>query len=96
MFFFMSKMIKITRVIDKQLVLLISTIEHYNFPGCSQLTSRDDRPVCGTDGRTYGNKSYLDRAACNTQNPDLAVAYQGKCTGITLYDQHIDLQFFLY
>ena len=79
--------------IEKQLGRLISTIEHYNFPGCQIACSRSlGTPVCGTDGKTYIDVCHLKRVACETQNTDLAVASKGKCAGITLYHQHIDLR----
>ena len=91
-------MIMIQKVIDKQLGRLISTIEHYNFPGCPQSCGRDYWPVCGTDGKTYNTKCHLEVEACNTGNTDLAVTSKGVCAGypfpagITLHHQHIDLR----
>ena len=70
---------------------MISTIEQYHSPGCEVACPRIfEPPVCGTDGKTYAGTCALDSAACKTQNPDLAVAYEGECKGITLYHQHID------
>ena len=71
---------------------MISTIENYNFPGCPKCFRVGfPIPVCGTDGESYRSKCELKEAACKTQNADLAVASQGKCAGITLHHQHIDL-----
>ena len=82
--------------IEKQLGRLISTIEHYNFPGCPQFCDMMYRPVCGTDGKTYTSQCRLKSAACTTQNADLAVASQGECAGITLYHQYIDFRSLLF
>ena len=90
-------MIRIRNVIkniEKRLGRLISTIEQHNSPGCEVACPRIfEPPVCGTDGKTYAGTCALDSAACKTQNPDLTIASKGKCAGITLHYQDIDLRF---
>ena len=54
----------------------------HNFTGCPQFCTSHYLPVCGTDGKTYGNKCELKKAACKTGNNKLAVAYEGRCQGI--------------
>jgi len=51
--------------------------------GCRQFCDMMYRPVCGTDGKTYGSECRLESEACNTQNAGLAVASQGKCAVTT-------------
>ena len=48
---------------------------------CMFSCTSDYRPVCGSDGNTYGNKCKLRRHACNTNDIDLVVAYDGECRG---------------
>ncbi|KAK7483098.1 hypothetical protein BaRGS_00025666, partial [Batillaria attramentaria] len=46
---------------------------------CKYACFSDMAPVCGTDGKTYGNKCYLDMEACK-QRKQLKVLYQGQCS----------------
>ncbi|KAL9971717.1 hypothetical protein ACROYT_G017919 [Oculina patagonica] len=36
-------------------------------------------PVCGTDGKTYGNKCFMELEAC-TQKKNVSVAHNGECS----------------
>ncbi|CAG0906268.1 unnamed protein product [Cyprideis torosa] len=49
---------------------------------CSRagMCTREYRPVCGSDGRTYANACILNRAYCETDNT-LNMAHPGPCDG---------------
>jgi len=45
---------------------------------CNGICTRQWQPVCGTDGRTYGNPCELTNMACR-RSDNLAIAYSGEC-----------------
>lgn len=45
---------------------------------CGKICERTLDPVCGSDGKTYGNLCVLEDAR-DCKNPDLKVAYDGEC-----------------
>lgn len=48
--------------------------------GCGQACAAVYEPVCGTDGRTHGNRCFLQAAACEAGDPDaVAVEHEGAC-----------------
>ncbi|KAG7390201.1 hypothetical protein PHYBOEH_007075 [Phytophthora boehmeriae] len=47
--------------------------------GCDRLCTEEFRPICGSDGVTYGNPCFFGIAQC--LNETLTVAFEGKCTG---------------
>jgi len=46
--------------------------------GCPEFCPEIYQPVCGTDGRTYGNTCKLQAASCQSSTP-VSVAYEGAC-----------------
>merc|ERR1711872_253796 len=78
--FVVIKMLKL--VVVCALVVFFSLSPNSAKPSCEVACPRIfEPPVCGTDGNTYAGTCALDSAACKTQNPDLAVAYEGQCKG---------------
>ena len=45
---------------------------------CMRACTSHYRPYCGTDGRTYSNKCFLDLAKC--KNKDLKEKHSGPCS----------------
>ena len=46
---------------------------------CDFMCSAQYDPVCGNDGRTYGNECELRLTACEEKNPNLRLASRGLC-----------------
>lgn len=53
---------------------------------CPVTCTRDYRPVCGTDGKTYGNMCGLEAAACQTKHFKLKLKYLGECLSVNPCD----------
>jgi len=49
---------------------------------CPKHCSREYKPVCGSDGKTYPNLCVLKMASCTDGNESLVVAHTGKCSTI--------------
>lgn len=47
---------------------------------CNKHCSKDYRPVCGTNGKSYNNECHIRGSAC-TDGINVTVAYRGECNG---------------
>ena len=55
------------------------------FSDCRIFCKADNGPVCGTDGKQYGNECQLGESACKSGRSDLAVAHYGPCQRPNVY-----------
>ena len=52
---------------------------------CKYVCFKDLSPVCGTDGKTYSNKCFMEMEACK-QRKNIQILYNGECsTGLYMY-----------
>ena len=47
---------------------------------CPDFCTEQYEPVCGSNGKTYGNKCKLESEACKSR-VSLRMAYRGECKG---------------
>ena len=59
----------------------ISTLWIDSFIVCDRACTFDYRPVCGSDGKTYGNQCSLDTAHCKSQGKIIKKS-DGECPGL--------------
>ena len=73
-----------TKFRDRYLMNLNQKITIFcpNISDCPRVCTGLYRPVCGSDGKTYGNHCTLKQATCTTANDQLTVAHEGICPGI--------------
>ena len=50
---------------------------------CNEACTRDYNPVCGSDGKTYGNLCMMEAKSC-VHNLNLTVKHAGKCSKYSL------------
>jgi len=50
----------------------------YNEGECSAICTREFFPICGSDGRTYGNKCMMNNAICKSKGT-ITMSYEGPC-----------------
>ena len=46
---------------------------------CPQFCTKIYLPVCGTNGKTYGNECTLKAEACSNPSEQISIAYEGEC-----------------
>ena len=46
---------------------------------CPQFCTKIYLPVCGTNGKTYGNECTLKAEACSNPSEQIGIAYEGEC-----------------
>merc|ERR1712105_562547 len=56
----------------------VSGVSHTRAVACKIGCPRIHRLVCGSDGKTYSNKCYLDYASCKSDG-EITIANEGKC-----------------
>ena len=60
--------------------------EELKHPDCTQVCSRVNKPVCGTNNETYSNECVLKFVACKANDGNLKIAYQGSCRSSFIED----------
>ena len=60
-------------------LLLICMVQYSYSEEGPCICTMDYRPVCGTDGKTYGNKCQLDCEKKKPGHEELEVKHTGKC-----------------